>query len=192
MRTQRKCAASVAWTMCVLLLGSLVVPRVSSAATAQAIDASVDRILQLFKEKHKGGEGALKEAKGVLVFPEIIQGGFVVGGQYGEGALRIGSKSVGYYSIGSGSFGLTAGAESKALIILFLQEGPLNEFIRDARTDKSWQVGLNGSIVLVNVGGAGTIDSAMLNRPIVAFALNQKGLFLNLSLQGSKITKLKR
>jgi lipid-binding SYLF domain-containing protein len=192
MRAQRTCARSVAWAMCFLLLGSLVAPRVSSAATAQAIDASVDKILHLFREKHKGGAEALKEAKGVLVFPEIIQAGFVVGGQYGEGALRIGGKSVGYYSIGSGSFGLTAGAESKALIILFLQQGPLDEFRRDARTDKSWQVGLNGSIVLVNVGGAGTIDSAMLNRPIVAFALNQKGLFLNLSLQGSKITKLKR
>jgi lipid-binding SYLF domain-containing protein len=192
MRIKRNCARSVAWTVCFLLLGSLVVPRESSAATAQAIDASVDTILQLFKEKHKGGAEALKKAKGVLVFPEIIQAGLVVGGQYGEGALRIGGKTVGYYSIGAGSFGLTAGAESKALIILFLQEGPLKEFIRDARTDKSWQVGLNGSIVLVNVGGAGTIDSAMLNRPIVAFALNQQGLFLNLSLQGSKITKLNR
>ena len=192
MRAQKKSARSVAWATCLILLGGLLMPRVSSAATAQAIDASVDRILQLFREKHQGGNEALKRAKGVLVFPEIIQAGLVVGGQYGEGALRIGGKSVGYYSIGSGSFGLTAGAESKALIILFMQEGPLKEFLRDARTDKSWQVGLNGSIVLVNVGGAGTIDSAMINRPIVAFALNQKGLFLNLSLQGSKITKLKR
>ena len=192
MRAKRKFARSAAWAVCFLLLGSLALPSVSRAATAAAINASADKILIQFKENHPGATEALQGAKGVLIFPEIVKAGFIVGGQYGEGVLRIHGTPVAYYSIGSGSFGLTAGAESKALIILFLQEGPLNEFIRDARTDKSWQVGLNGSIVLVDVGGAGTIDSAMLNRPIVAFALNQKGLFLNLSLQGSKITKLKR
>jgi lipid-binding SYLF domain-containing protein len=192
MRAQRKFARSVAWAVCFLLLGSLVLPSVSRAATAAAINASADKILQQFKQNHPGATEALQGAKGVLVFPQIVKAGFVVGGQYGEGVLRIHGTPVAYYSIASGSFGLTVGAASNALIVLFLQEGPLQEFRRDARTDKSWQVGLNGDITLVNVGGAGAINSAQLNRPIMGFALDQKGLFLNLSLQGSKITRLNR
>jgi len=183
---------SVVWAVCAFLLGVTVLPSVSDAATAQQIDASVNTILRQFKEKHTGATEALREAKGVLVFPQIVQAGFIVGGSYGEGALRIRGNSVGYYSIGAGSFGLTAGAQSKAVIILFLQQAPLDEFRKDATTDKSWQVGLNGDITAVNVGASGAIDSAKLNRPIVSFTLDQTGLMLNLSLQGSKITKIKR
>ena len=183
---------SIAAGVCVLLLGCLTLPDPSHAADALTIDQSVNKILANFKEKHQGGTEALKEAKGVLVFPEIVQAGFVVGGSYGEGALRIKGTSVAYYSIGSGSFGLTAGAQSKAVIILFMTQPPLDEFRRDARTDKSWQVGLNGDITAVNVGAAGAISSAQLNRPIVSFTQDQKGLMVNLSLQGAKITRINR
>ena len=127
--------------ICVVLLGCLALPDLSHAATAADIDASVDKILVQFKQKHEGATEALKQAKGVLVFPQIIQAGFIVGGSYGEGALRIQGTSVAYYSIGSGSFGLIAGAQAKAVVILFMTQPPLTEFRRDARTDKSWQVG---------------------------------------------------
>ena len=191
MRT-RGFSRSIAAGVCVLLLGCLALPDPSHAADALTIDQSVNKILANFKEKHQGGTEALKEAKGVLVFPEIVQAGFVVGGSYGEGALRIKGTSVAYYSIGSGSFGLIAGAQAKAVVILFMTQPPLTEFRRDARTDKSWQVGLNGDITAVNVGAAGAISSAQLNRPIVSFTQDQKGLMVNLSLQGAKITRINR
>jgi len=183
---------SVAAAICAVFLGCLALPDLSHAATAADIDASVNKILVQFKQKHEGATEALKQAKGVLVFPQIIQAGFIVGGSYGEGALRIDGTSVAYYSIGSGSFGLIAGAQAKAVVILFMTQPPLTEFRRDARTDKSWQVGLNGDITVVNVGASGAINSAQLNRPIVAFTLDQSGLLVNLSLQGAKITRINR
>jgi len=182
----------LAWTVCSVMLGTMILPSASFAATAAEIDASANKILQQFRQKHAGADEALKDAKGVLVFPQIVQGGFIVGGAYGEGVLRIHGKSVSYYSIGSGSFGLTFGAAAKAVIICSMLQAPLTEFQTDARTDKSWQVGLSGDIAVVNVGASGAINSAQLNRPIVAFTLDQQGLFFNLSLQGSKITKIIR
>lgn len=177
---------------CFIVLGAMVLPSVSDAATAQEINAAAGKVLAKFKETHQGATEMLRDAKGVLVFPQIIQAGFLFGGSYGEGVLRIRGTPVGYYSIGSGNFGLIAGAQSKAVVIVFLQQAPLDEFRRDARTDKSWQVGLNGDITAVNLGASGAINSAQLNRPIVSFTLDQTGLIANLSLQGSKMTKINR
>ena len=105
---------SVAAAICAALLGCLALPDLSHAATAQAIDEAANKILVQFKQKHEGATEALKQAKGVLIFPQIIQAGFIVGGSYGEGVLRINGTSVAYYSIGSGAFGLIAGAQAKA------------------------------------------------------------------------------
>jgi lipid-binding SYLF domain-containing protein len=183
---------SIVWIAYIVALGTMLLPSASHAATAQAIDASADTILQRFKETHQGADAALKQAKGVLVFPEIVKAGFVVGGSYGEGALRINGKSVGYYSIGSGSVGFTFGAQKQGVIILFMKQAALDEFQKDATTDKSWQVGVSGDITAVDVGAGGAIANSALNKDIVSFVMDQKGLMVNLSLGGSKITKLQR
>jgi lipid-binding SYLF domain-containing protein len=183
---------SAIWAVGLTLMASIVLPGVAGAATAQAIDTSADKIVQKFKETHQGADAALKQAKGVLVFPEIVKAGFIVGGSYGEGALRINDKSVAYYSIGSGSVGFTFGAQSQAVIILFMTQAALDEFRKDATTDKSWQVGVNGDITAVDVGAGGAIANSALNKDIVSFVMDQKGLMVNLSLGGSKITKLQR
>ena len=180
------------WTVSVIAVVAMLLPTTSQAATAQAIDTSVDKVLQEFKETHQGADAALKQAKGVLVFPEIVKAGFVVGGSYGEGALRVGGPSVGYYSIGSGSVGFTFGAQSQAVIILFMKQATLDQFRQDTTTDKSWQVGVSGDITAVDVGAGGAIANSALDKDIVSFVMNQKGLMVNLSLQGSKITKLQR
>jgi lipid-binding SYLF domain-containing protein len=170
----------------------MVLPSAARAATAQAIDASVDKILQKFKDTHQGADAALKQAKGVLVFPEIVKAGFVVGGSYGEGALRVGGPSVAYYSIGSGSVGFTFGAQSQGVIILFMKQAALDTFRKDATTDKAYQVGVSGDITAVDLGAGGSVANSALNKDIVSFVMDQKGLMVNLSLQGSKITKLDR
>jgi lipid-binding SYLF domain-containing protein len=183
---------NMVWMACFIVLGTMVLPSVSHAATAQAIDASADKILQQFKTTHQGADAALKQAKGVLVFPEIVKAGFIVGGSYGEGALRIHGKSVAYYSIGSGSVGFTFGAQSQGVIILFMKQAALDTFRKDARTDKAYQVGVSGDITAVNLGAGGAVANSALNNDIVSFVMDQKGLMVNLSLQGSKITKLQR
>ena len=156
--------------------------------TAMEIDTSIDVALEEFKKDIKGGEEFLNSAKGLLVFPNVIKAGFIVGGSYGEGALRIGGKTVDYYNTVSASWGFLAGAQSVRVIIVFMQEDALQKF----RESKGWEAGVDGSVTLVNVGAAGSIDTTTVKDPIVGFVFGNKGLMADLSLAGSKYTKIKR
>ena len=182
----------IVWAVCLCLLGTLTLPGTSHAATAQAIDASADKALDQFRSQVKGADDFLRGAKGYLVFPEVIQAGIGIGGQYGEGVLRMGGGSAAYYSIASGSIGFQLGAQRKSIIIVFLEDAALQNFLSKAQADKAWNVGVDGSVTLLNLGGQASIDSATINQPIVGFVFGQAGLMYNLSLQGSKITKLQR
>lgn len=179
--------ASVVWAVCLLLLADLILPAVSSAKSAKEIDAGVDTALDGFMKKVKGGREFLQSAKGVLVFPGVIQAGFGVGGEYGEGAMRIRGKSAAYYSIASGSIGLQFGAQKKDIILVFLQ----SKALRDFQAKNGWEVGVDGSVVLVDLGAEASIDTTKLNKPIVGFVIGQQGLMYNLTLKGSKISKIK-
>ena len=178
--------------VCLCLLGGLMMPNASQAATAQAIDAGADKALEQFRSQVKGSDELLRGAKGYLVFPEVIQAGIGIGGQYGEGVLRIGNTSTAYYSIAAGSIGFQLGAQRKTIIIVFLQDQALRDFQAKAQADKSWNVGVDGSVALLNAGAQGSIDSATVNQPIVGFVFGQAGLMYNLSLEGSKVSKLQR
>jgi lipid-binding SYLF domain-containing protein len=180
------------WAVCVCLLGSLMLPNVSSAATAQAIDAGADKALDQFKSQVKGADDLLRNAKGYLVFPEVIQAGIGIGGQYGEGVLRVGGISAAYYSITAGSIGFQLGAQRKTIIIVFMQDQALQNFQTKAQTNSAWNVGVDGSVALLNLGAQASVDSATINQPIVGFVFGQAGLMYNLSLQGSKVSKLQR
>jgi lipid-binding SYLF domain-containing protein len=165
-------------------------PAVPDEAKSEAmeIDTSVDVTLEQFKADIKGGDEFLQSAKGVLVFPKVIKAGFIVGGSYGEGALRIGGKTVDYYNTVAASFGFLAGAQSVRVIIVFMQDDALKKF----RESKGWEAGVDGSVTLVNVGAAGTIDTTTIKDPIVGFVFGNKGLMADLSLAGSKYTKIVR
>jgi len=182
----------IVWAVCVFLLGQSLLPSVSHAATAQAIDAGADKALNQFRRQVAGTDEFLGNAKGYLVFPEVIQAGIGVGGQYGEGVLRIGGKSAAYYSLKSGSIGFQLGAQRKSIIIVFLQDQALIEFEAKAEASNAWSVGADGSVVLLNLGAQASINSATINQPIVGFVFGQQGLMYNLSLQGSKISRLQR
>ena len=182
----------VTWAACVCLVGGLLMPSASSAATAQAIDTAADKTLQQFRTQVKGGDAFLRGAKGTLVFPEVIQAGIGIGGEYGEGVLRVKGRSVAYYSIKAGSIGFQLGAQRKSILVVFLQDQALKKFRDTARTDKSWQVGVDGSVTLLNLGAQASINSATVNQPIVGFVFGQQGLMYNLSLQGSKVSKIQR
>ncbi len=158
------------------------------AKTAKEIDVSVDVTLENFHKQVKGGKEFLKSAKGVLVFPSVIKAGVGIGGEYGQGALRIGGKTVDYYSTTAGSFGFQLGAQKKTVILVFMQQEVLKKF----RASSGWEAGVDGSVALIKIGAGGSIDTTNVKDPIVAFVLGQKGLMYNLTLEGSKYTKLKR
>jgi lipid-binding SYLF domain-containing protein len=183
---------SIVWTVCLVLVGSLTLPSTSQAATAQAIDASANKAIAQFKSQVKGADAFLRGAKGYLIFPEVIQAGIGIGGEYGEGALRVGGKSAAYYSIAAGSIGFQLGAQRKSILIVFLQTQALNDFRAKAVAGKAWNVGVDGSVALLNLGAQASINSATINKPIVGFVFQQSGLMYNLSLQGAKISKLQR
>ncbi|HEY2605621.1 YSC84-related protein [Paraburkholderia sp. RL18-103-BIB-C] len=159
----------------------------TDASKRQSIDAAVDGTLSRLFTTVNGSRELVSKARGVLVFPSVLQAGFVVGGQYGEGALRVAGTSVGYYSTVSGSFGLQAGAQSKAIIFLFMTQDSLDKF----RNADGWSVGGDASVALVKVGANGTIDTTTATAPVQVFVLTNAGLMGDLSLQGTKVSRLK-
>jgi len=158
------------------------------AASGREIDASADDAIEKFEKEVKSGKSFLEGSKGILVFPRVLKGGAGFGGEYGEGALRIAGKTTDYYNMFQGSFGLQLGGEIKTVVIVFLQEEALRRF----RESEGWKAGVDGSVSLVTLGAGGTIDTNNLKDPIVAFVLGQKGLMYNLSLEGTKFTKLNK
>ena len=169
---------------------SVLTPTESQAATNAAkrrsIDAKVQSTVSRLYSIVKGSRELVAKANGVLVFPSVLQAGFVVGGQYGEGALRVGGRSVGYYSTVSGSFGFQAGAQSKAVIFLFMTRDALASF----RNSQGWSAGGEGSVALVKVGANGAIDTTTAAAPVEVIVLTNAGLMGDVSLSGTKVSRL--
>lgn len=157
------------------------------AASASRIDAEVDKALVAF-EKIEGARAFLGIAKGVLVFPKVYKAGIGIGGEYGEGALRVHGKTVDYYSTAAASIGFQLGGQVKSIIILFMQDEALKKF----RQSEGWKVGVDGSVALIDIGAGRELSTQTIKDPIVAFIFDQKGLMYNLTLEGAKFTKLKK
>jgi lipid-binding SYLF domain-containing protein len=170
-----------------LLVGfaSFVVADNAIAASGKTIDARVDNTLEEFKEI-KGANTVIKKAEGLLVFPKVFKAGIGIGGEYGEGALRIKGKTVGYYNTAAASIGFQLGGQKKTIILAFMDKGALDDF----RNSTGWKVGVDASVAVIAVGVGGAINTAELNQPIVGFVFDQKGLMYNLTLEGAKITKI--
>jgi lipid-binding SYLF domain-containing protein len=158
------------------------------AADAREINASVNTTLDRFYRQIPGARELSARAAGVLVFPTIIKAGFGVGGEYGEGAMRVGGKTVGYYNTISASFGFQLGAQARSVIIMFMTPEALAGF----RRVDGWKVGVDGSVAIIVVGAGGSIDTDKVTSPVVGFILDPKGLMYNLTLEGSKITRISR
>lgn len=156
------------------------------AASGQEINIKVDAALKRFESEIGGAEAFLKEAKGVLVFPGVIKAGIGIGGEYGEGALRIAGKTVEYYSTAAASIGLQLGAQSRIVILVFMDQDALSRF----RDSDGWKAGVDGSAALATLGAGKTIDTENIKDPIVGFIFGNKGLMYNLTLEGSKYTKI--
>ncbi|MDR3099028.1 MAG: hypothetical protein LBV73_18395 [Paraburkholderia sp.] len=162
----------------------------SNAATdltkRRSIDASVDGSLAKLYSTVQGSRELVAKSRGVLVFPSVLQAGFIVGAQYGEGALRVGGATTGYYSTVSGSFGLQAGAQSKAIIFCFMTQDALDKF----RKTDGWAAGADASVALVTVGANGAVDTNTATHPVEVFVMTNAGLMADVSLAGTKVTRL--
>ncbi len=155
---------------------------------AEIIDANANAAIQLFYKDVKGGEAFLSKVKGYLVFPSVVKAGFVVGGKYGEGVLRVNGKSVAYYSIAAGSVGFQMGVQKASYIIAFVSQDALDKFIRS----NGWEAGVDGAITVAKWGAGTDISTISYKNPIYGFVFGEKGLMYNLSLEGTKFTKIKR
>ena len=160
----------------------------SFAASAVEIDAKVNATLDNFYKEVGSGKELVKKSKGVLVFPSVVKAGIGIGGEHGEGALRINGKTIDYYSTTSASIGFQLGVQSKSIVLLFMTADALSQF----RNSEGWKVGVDGSVALIKLGAGGTVDSENIKDPIIGFIFGQKGLMYNLTLEGSKMTKIKK
>ena len=158
----------------------------ANAGRRATIDADVDATLTRLYNTVHGSRELVSKARGVLVFPSVISAGFWVGGQYGQGALRIGEQTSGYYSVAAASFGLQIGAQSKAIIMLFMTQEALDKFTHS----QGWAAGVDATVAVIRVGANGNVDTSTATGPVEAFVLTNAGLMAGVSLEGSKISRL--
>jgi lipid-binding SYLF domain-containing protein len=158
------------------------------SASKDEIDAEVRAAVRNFHKQTNAGQELSKKASGMLVFPSVIKAGIGIGGEYGEGALLVGGKTVAYYNIAAASIGFQLGAQARSQIVLFMTDKALSEF----RRSEGWQAGVDGSVALATLGAGGGIDTETAKQPIIGFIFSNKGLMYNLTFEGSKITRIEK
>ncbi len=168
--------------MCLVISGS------ARSASKAEIDTDVQFALTTFYNLSPGNKELASKAAGILIFPSIMKAGFFVGGDYGEGVLQVDGKTVDYYSTAAISFGLQLGAQSRSEVILFMEKDALENF----RVHDGWAAGLDGSVAVMDSGTGKGIDTETANQPIIAYIFSNKGLMGNLTLEGSKFSKIYR
>jgi len=171
-----------------LAAGQWTVPNIASAASAAEIDRSVNAAIKTLGKGNEKSRTLVKDARAVLVFPSIVKGGFMVGGQYGEGALRRDGKTVGYYNTIAASYGFQIGVQKFGYALFFMNDSALSYL------DKSdgWEIGVGPSIVILDEGKAKAMTTTTAKADIFAIFFSQKGLMAGAGLQGTKITKIKK
>jgi lipid-binding SYLF domain-containing protein len=160
----------------------------SQAGSGARIDADVQATLRAFFRHVRGSRELVAKSAAVLVLPSVIKAGIGIGGEYGEGALLTRSRTLEYYNTVSASIGFQLGAQARSVIIVFMTA----EALADFRRIDGWKVGVDGSVALITVGVGGSIDTNRIASPIVGFIFDGKGLMYNLTLEGTKISRIAR
>jgi lipid-binding SYLF domain-containing protein len=176
------------WLILIAIQAIVAAPSRSEAASAAKINADADATLHSFVRQSSGAQELGNKAAGVLVFPSLLKAGFGFGGEYGEGLLLIHGRPAGYYNLVSASVGFQLGVQERSVIIMFMTNEALAGFDRRA----GWRVGVDGSVVFVTLGVSGSIDTDKITSPIIGFVIDPKGLMYNLTLEGSKISRILR
>lgn len=160
--------------------------RTDVPSTRASIDAQIDATLARLYSQVPGAREIGATAKGILVFPAVVGGSFVVGAEYGRGSLRSSDSARRYYSIAVGSVGWQIGAQSKAVIYMFTTTEALDKF----RNSNGWTAGVDATVSVANIGANGSVDTVSMRAPVVAFVLANAGLEVGASVQGMKVTEL--
>jgi lipid-binding SYLF domain-containing protein len=155
-------------------------------ARRREIDSGAEGTLTRLYASARGAKELANRAPGMLIFPRVLSGGLVVGGEYGDGVLRSRGRTDGYYRVVGGSFGWQIGAQSQAIVLMFLTQEALDRF----RKSSGWTIGADATVSVARVGATGEIDSNTVKQSVVGFALTNVGLYAGLTLEGSKITRL--
>ncbi|MGB8714615.1 MAG: lipid-binding SYLF domain-containing protein [Onishia taeanensis] len=156
------------------------------AATAEEIDRDVDNSIQKLYSSSPTAKELSTIAKGMLVFPKVIKGGLIIGGQYGTGALREGGNTIGYYNTVAASYGLQAGVQSFGYAMFFMTDSAL-QYLKNS---SGWEIGVGPSVVIVDKGRARSLTTTTAKDDIYVFFYGQEGLMAGIGLQGSKISQI--
>jgi lipid-binding SYLF domain-containing protein len=156
------------------------------AAQRAKIDTGADAALSELFAEDPGARNLADEAKGIAIFPEIVKGGLGVGAETGDGVLRVGGESVGYYNTSSASLGLQIGGQSYSQVLMFLTDEALAGF----RDGAGWEAGVDGSVAVLDAGASGEIDTTNIADPVVGFVFGEEGLMADAAIEGSKYTRL--
>jgi lipid-binding SYLF domain-containing protein len=182
------CAAASA-TLALVLVGGCANYRDQGETPAdvqRSIDVGVGPTLTALYAKVPGSKELADKARGILVFPSVFDGGAVVGGEYGRGALIVDGRTVGYYKTSSVSLGLQIGAQSRSLVLMFMTQDALDKLT----ANNGWTAGADASVALLHVGANGRLEGTDGAAAVNAFALNNEGLMVGASIDGTKLTKI--
>lgn len=168
------------------LMGTMATP--AAAASAEDLDRDAQQTLAALYKANPTAEIIAKRAKAVLVFPKIIKAGLIFGGSYGEGVLMKNAKVVEYYNSVSASWGWQAGAESYAYVVFLVSD----RAVRQLETSKGWEIGVGPNVVVMNEGLAKNVSTTTIKDDAYAFITDQQGLMASLSIEGTKISRIRR
>lgn len=176
-----------------LLLGSMAAAgAVAIGPRFAAADAQMDAdALATLKKLYASNEGARvlgEKAKGILVFPTIAKGGFMIGGAYGEGTLLVNGRTAGYYSSAAASYGLQIGIQ-RFSYALFMMTDSAMQYLNKS---DGWEIGVGPTIVVADEGFATKATTTTLKAEIYAFIFGQQGLMAGLGIEGTKVTRINR
>jgi lipid-binding SYLF domain-containing protein len=185
-KMKRLISIAVAQVVTIAILLTITAQAASIAPSASEIDRNVTAALSQLYSHDQAARALAAKAKGVLVFPDIRKGAFILGAQYGYGALRRGHKTLGYYRTAAGSYGFQAGVKKFGYALFFMTPSALAYLERSA----GWAIGTGPSVVVVDQGMARSLTTTSLRSDVYAFVFDQKGLMAGIGIEGSKITKI--
>jgi lipid-binding SYLF domain-containing protein len=171
---------------CGTISGASTTPDRAPSDRRSRIDADASATMTRLYTLTPGARELASKARAMLIFPSVIAAGLGIGGQYGEGVLRTGGTADGYYSLASVSVGLQIGAQSKAIVFLFMTQDSLDKF----RSSQAWSAGADASVAVLRTGANGQVEVTGVTAPVMAFVMTNTGLMANLTLEGTKITRL--
>jgi lipid-binding SYLF domain-containing protein len=166
--------------------GGPVAASTTAGSSRAEIDAEVEAALESLHKLRPGTQQLTRQARAVLVFPNITQAGLGIGGLYGNGAMREDGRTIGYYNIAGGTIGLQAGAQSFSQAYFFNSAQALETF----RDTLGFQLGADATLVAADFGADGAITTSTLQKPVVVATWGQSGLMAGLTVEGSKITEI--